>query len=466
MTGGELLIGIDVGTTACKAAVVRAGDGREVAHAAVPTPWTPVRTGAELAPERLLDAAAAAAAGALEAAPDGQVVGAGVTSMAETGVLLDRHGRPLAPAIAWHDARGEAEAARLGAELGAERFSARTGLPVRPLFSIAKYAWLRASLPEVAEAVRWLGVAEWVVHGLGGDQVAELSLASRTGLLDLERRAWWEEARAWAAMPPGLMADLVQAGTPVGRASGGRLPRLAGATLTVAGHDHLSASVGAGATRPGDLFDSCGTAEALVRAVPPPVSPGDIGRLVAAHVTVGWHVLPGQHALLGASRAGLALRRFLDLLGVGDEERAELDRAAAAAPHGSGGLRVRDVFGERAALDGIGASPSPALAWRAVLEAVTERTAELRGHIESVAGPSQRLVLAGGWARSPAVRSVKRARLGPFDWPPVTQAGARGAALLAGVAAGRWAGIEDLPGPDAPGHRDHASDLAGERSPG
>ena len=137
----------------------------------------------------------AATAAALEHAPDGPVIGVGVTSMAETGVLLDRHGRPVAPAIAWHDARGEAEAARLAADLGAERFSARTGLPVRPLLSIAKYAWLRANHPEVAEAVRWLGVAEWVVHGLGGEQVAELSLASRTGLLDLERRAWWDEAR-------------------------------------------------------------------------------------------------------------------------------------------------------------------------------------------------------------------------------------------------------------------------------
>jgi sugar (pentulose or hexulose) kinase len=179
--------------------------------------------------------------------------------------------------------------------------------------------------------------------------------------------------------------------------------------------------------------------------VPPPVAPEDVARLVAAHVTVGWHVLPGQHALLGASRAGLGLRRFLDLLGVDEQEHTELDRAAAAAPPGSGGLAVRDVFGETAALVGIGSSPAPALVWRAALEAVAERAAELRMHIESVAGPSRRLVLAGGWARSPAARSVKRAVLGAFEWPRVTEAGARGAALLAGVAAGRFAGIDDLP---------------------
>jgi sugar (pentulose or hexulose) kinase len=465
MSGDELLVGIDVGTTACKAAVVRATDGMEVAQGAAPTPWTVVPTGAELAPAKLLDVAVAATAAALEHAPGGPVVGVGVTSMAETGVLLDRHGRPVAPAVAWHDARGEAETARLAADLGAERFSARTGLPVRPLFSIAKYAWLRANHREVADAVRWLGVAEWVVHGLGGEQVAELSLASRTGLLDLERRAWWAEARAWAQAPPGLLADLVQAGSPAGRAGGGRLRRLDGATLTVAGHDHLSASVGAGATRPGDLFDSCGTAEALIRAVPPPVAPADVGRLVDANVTVGWHVLPGQQVLLGASRAGLALQRFLDLLGIADQDRTELDRAAAAVPPGSGGLAVREVFGDRAGLEGIGTNPGPALVWRAALEAVAERAAELRAHIESVAGPSRRLVLAGGWARNPAARSVKRALLGPFDWPQVTQAGARGAALLAGIAAGRFAGIGDLPDPGGSGRRPTTADLGHERSP-
>ncbi|HEX3202039.1 MAG TPA: FGGY family carbohydrate kinase, partial [Actinomycetes bacterium] len=407
MSGQELLVGIDVGTTLCKAAVVRAADGTEVAHGSAGTPWTEVPTGAELAPERLLEAALAATAAALEHAPAGPVAGVGVTSMAETGVLLDPSGRPVAPAIAWHDARGEAEAARLGADLGAERFPARTGLPVRPLWSVAKYAWLKAHHPAVADAVRWLGVAEWVVNGLGGEQVAELSLASRTGLLDLERRAWWDEAVAWAGAPPGLLADLVQAGSPAGRA-GDRLPRLAGATLTVAGHDHLSASVGAGATRPGDLFDSCGTAEALIRAVPPPVAPADVRRLVAAHVTVGWHVLPGRQALLGASRAGLALRRFLALLGVDDQAREALDGAAAAVPPGSRGLVVDDVFGDRSTLEGIGADPSPALVWRAALEAVTGRAVELRAHIESVAGASRRLVLAGGWSNNPAARSVTR----------------------------------------------------------
>ena len=104
---------------------------------------------------------------------------------------------------------------------------------------------------------------------------------------------------------------------------------------------------------------------------------------------------------------------------------------------------MRDVFGDRSALEGIGADPSPGLVWRAALEAVAERAAELRAHIESVAGPSRRLVLAGAVGPQPGGPFGKRAVLGPYDWPQVTQAGARGAALLAGIAAGRFAGIDD-----------------------
>ena len=62
----DLLLGIDVGTSACKAAVVDAG-GAERAHGQAPTPWRKVPTGAEIDPRALLGAALAAAAAALTA---------------------------------------------------------------------------------------------------------------------------------------------------------------------------------------------------------------------------------------------------------------------------------------------------------------------------------------------------------------------------------------------------------------
>src|SRR5215218_6673046 len=329
----ELLLGIDVGTSACKAALVDSG-GAERAHGQAPTPWRQTATGAEVDCEALFESAVAAARAALAGAPEGRVRAIGVTSMAEAGALLDAGGSPLAPAIAWHDARGADEARALADELGAEHFTESTGLPATPLCSLVKLRWLAEHRPATRSAARWLNVAEWVVRRLGGRDVAELSLASRTGLLDLPTRTPFEEALAWAGLPGDLCGELVLAGTPAGTVDGAVLPDAAGAALTVAGHDHLCAGVGVGVVQPGDVLDSCGTAEALVRVVAPPLDGEQVRRSVAGGVTVGWHVAEDRQALLGAVWSGLALQEVLDALGVGEDGRGELDAGALATPPG------------------------------------------------------------------------------------------------------------------------------------
>jgi len=439
MTDG-LLLGIDLGTTHAKAAVISL-DGQERSHGVVPTPWRTVSTGAEMDPGDLVGAGVAAAREAIDGGPDGQVLGVGVTSMAETGTLLDRRGEPVAPMIAWHDARGDHQARELAEAFG-EAFTDRTGLPPSRLCTLSKYRWMRAHMAEPQRGVRWLNVAEWMVRSLGGHEVADLSLASRTGFLDLASRAWWDEVMTWAGAPGGLLPETADAGSPAGLV-GEALPGAEGATLTVGGHDHPCATIGAGATRPGDVFDSCGTAEAFVAAVEPPVPAQAIRRTAAGGVTVGWHALPGRQSLMAGFVSGLALQRFLGLLGT--EDREALDAAAMGVPTGAGGLVVHDVTGDLAALDGITWAATPGHVWRAALEAIAQHGPGALATIESVAGPTGRLVVAGGWARSPAVRAVKREILGPFDEPVVEEAGARGAALMAGVAAGLYGGVEDLP---------------------
>jgi predicted NBD/HSP70 family sugar kinase len=57
VTTTGLLVGVDFGTSACKAGVVTL-DGRELAHGRVPTPWRQVATGAEIEPAALVDTTA------------------------------------------------------------------------------------------------------------------------------------------------------------------------------------------------------------------------------------------------------------------------------------------------------------------------------------------------------------------------------------------------------------------------
>ena len=137
MMGPELLVGLDVGTTSSKA-VVYGLDGAPLALGRAATPWRTVprpagsaksATGTELDAYAVLTAARAAVSRALAGAPDGHVVGLGVTSMAESGVLLDSRGESVAPVIAWHDTRDADQVRLLDEEIGAEAFSSRTGLP-------------------------------------------------------------------------------------------------------------------------------------------------------------------------------------------------------------------------------------------------------------------------------------------------------------------------------------------------
>jgi sugar (pentulose or hexulose) kinase len=449
----DLLLGIDVGTSACKAAVVDAG-GAERAHGQAPTPWQRVPTGAEADPWALLDAALEAARAALAAAPEGRVRGIGVTGMAETGVLLDARGAPLAPAIAWHDARGGDEARALGEDLGGERFVRTTGLPVSALCTAPKLRWLVEHRPEVRAARRWRNVGEWVVRGLGGDDVAELSLSSRTGLLDLAAKAPFADALAWTGLRDDLLPETVLAGTAAGRA-GDALPGAAGAVLTVAGHDHLAAGVGVGVVASGDVLDSCGTAEALVRVVAPPLDGDAIERVVSGGGdSVGWHVAEGRQAILGGIWSGIVYKEVLEALDVGDDGRRELDAGAfATAPGDAPALELDFRSLERPPVR-LPAGVAPERLWRAALDAAAGEVDARLARIDAVAGPRRKLVVTGGWARDEAVIAAK-ARLGAFETPPVVEAGCRGAALLAGVAAGLFESADALPPIPVPAGRSH-----------
>ena len=400
----SLLLGLDVGTTAVKAALFDTS-GRELAHGRAPTPWRAVPTGAELDPDKLLHAAVAAAREAVAAAGGGTVAAIGVAGMAETGVLLDGHGRPAVPSIAWHDSRGGEQAARLARDL--PDYGERVGLPVRTMCTLVKYRWMRDHWPDTARGVRWLNVSEWIVLGMGGEPVAELSLASRTGFYDLHERRPWADALDWADAPPGLMPDAVPAGTPMGTTDDG-------AVLAVGGHDHLAAAVGAGATGDGDVLNSCGTAEAFVRATAP-LPPDRVGRAVAAGFTVGWHAVPDRQALQGGLTTGMTLERVLEDAGT---ERDEVEAAALEIERGAA---PRDDL---------------AAAYHAALDAAGNDGARLLDRMAEVAGPARRLVVTGGWASGPAAQAVKRRHLGPFEYRPGISQGARGAALAAARAAG------------------------------
>ena len=270
----ETLVGLDLGTTSSKAVAQDLLD-RRIALVEAATPWTTVAGGTETTPEALLTLAAGLLADVVRLAEQRvgavRVVGVGVAGLAESGVLLDASGEACAPVIAWFDKRGtrELEQAAARARFLPEQFARRTGLPWDCQASLAKLLWLRGTGVPLTPAQRWSSVPEWVVYRLGGRLVREASLASRTGLIDQATGSVWHDGAAAAGVPTSLLPPPAPAGTATGTLRFPHLPRaLQGAVLTVAGHDHPVAAVGAGAVGPDELFNSSGTADVIARSLP------------------------------------------------------------------------------------------------------------------------------------------------------------------------------------------------------
>jgi sugar (pentulose or hexulose) kinase len=354
----------------------------------------------------------------------------------------------VADSIAWYDTRGGDEAVQLSETFGRNAVVERTGLSPSALSSLCKLAWLNQHVLSSPPA-RALCIADWLVHRLGGEQVTEASLASRTGALSLGARSWWIEGLEWAGVPAGLFPPVVSAGERAGTAGGDIPRRLVGAALASAGHDHLCAAAGAGAIGLGELLDDCGTAEAMVRTVEP-LAVAALRRAADLGIAVGWHTLPGKYALLQGQSLGLILGAVLQLLGVPETAMEKLDEAAAGVLPGTLHM-VRDDPNGPASLVGIEPGVSPAACWSAALEDVCGGAQRMARQSEVFAGPIDEVVLTGGWSHCAGLRERKSQQFPRVAWPALVEAGTRGAALFGGCAAGVFSSPEEFPRPSGRG---------------
>ena len=140
----------------------------------------------------------------------------GITNQRETTVLWERQsGRPVHPAIVWQDRRTAALCDRMKAEGKEPLFKQRTGLVLDPYFSGTKIRWLLDEIPGLrARAERgeiaFGTIDSWLVHRLSGGRahVTDVSNASRTLLLDLERLGWDDELCLALHIPREMLPDV------------------------------------------------------------------------------------------------------------------------------------------------------------------------------------------------------------------------------------------------------------------
>jgi xylulokinase len=456
------LIGLDVGTTGCKA-VVFDEDGSYLASASreypvlLPHPgWAEhdIDTVWELALDSL--AAAIAKAGVRE------VAAIGLSVHGEAVTPVDDHWRPLRPTILGMDTRTDAQNEWLRERFGAKALFELTGMPIHTVNTLPKLLWIRQHEPETwAAAAHFLLVEDLFIARMTGRAVTSACLASRSQLFDLEAGTWSAQVLDALELSPDRLAEVAPSGTRVERLRPELTQRLGLASppdVVTGGHDQACGALGVGLTRPGLAMVSTGTAEVVEVALSTPVVSEP---LYEGNISVYRATVPELFLAMTLNHSGgLALRWLRDGFCEPQLERAstsnvdayDLILAGASAdpsgllvlPHFAGAGTPSFDTASRGAILGLTFSTTRTDLAKAILEGLTY---ELRLNLDLLrAGGATIDVLRaiGGGARSPLWLQLKADITGiPVITPRVTEAAALGAALLAGAGAGLFASASE-----------------------
>lgn len=185
------ILGLDVGTSSVKAAVLDVETARAVGPIArasypldQPTPDT-----ATIDPERLWSAVIQAGR---QAAESRRVDGIGFSCLSPALVLLDAKDRPLTPIITHLDRRSRPEAQRAWAEVGQEFLATVGNKPLPGGLTALSFQSLVHTEPRLAQKVRrYLHINGWLGLRLTGDTAFDWGNACFSGLFEAMTAKSW-----------------------------------------------------------------------------------------------------------------------------------------------------------------------------------------------------------------------------------------------------------------------------------
>ncbi|MBP6012521.1 MAG: hypothetical protein KBA31_09865 [Alphaproteobacteria bacterium] len=389
-----------------------------------------------------------------------QIASVGLSTQQCGTCAVDKSGNLIRPMLSWQDARATAEAGAIVGQFTMERYKAITGAPPMPNGVVAKMLWLRTHEPQTFErAAKWLQPHHIALRHLGAeDDFVDLPEVGYYGLWDVATRAWHPELLQFAGVTSNAFGHVVPAGTKVGQISASAsertgLPR--GASLCVGAGDAACSLVGMGATSPGMLSVTLGTAGIAALSI-------DAPRTELAEFLVFGHPVPDIWFASGASLAAAsAYRWFRDVFGHVEQDAAQRDGSnvfdnlnalCAQAPPASGGLLFLPYLNSagtphwnpeaRAAFVGISQNHGRHHFARAVMEGVALEVQDMLTRFNHYGLRIGRIRVGGGAARSSLWTQIQANIYGqPVQRLKEGETTALGAAILAGVGAGVFSDI-------------------------
>ena len=373
-----------------------------------------------------------------------ELVAIGLANQGESVIAFDRRsGEPLSPAVLWSDRRSAGIVAELGGTEAQALVESRTGLPLDPYFSAGKIAWLLRHSEPVAEAARAgrlrVGTLEsFFLHRLSGGAafVTDPSTASRTQLMDLDRRRFDPECAAVFGID---LAHLPQIGPTVPEEP---IATSLGAPVAASICDQQAALAAIGAVSPGETKVTYGTGCFIeANAGDTPVRPA--GGLMP---TFGWELGSGElaYAIEGGVFTAATAVDWLVELGIAGTA-AEVDRLAGSG--GPGETRFLPAFtgmgapwwrpGAAGVLAGLRASTGRGDIAYAVLEGIAHRVADVLEAVETEQGLPDVIRVDGGLSASRTLLQLQADLVGrPVAAAAEREGTAAGAAGFAAIGTG------------------------------
>jgi len=428
----DLLVGVDVGTTRLKVGVF-SRDGNLLAFGqrkCAPDYLSGGRV--EVSADLWWSAFEEAFEECLGQADCSAIRAIGVSSQAQTYVLLNQDDRPLGPAISWLDTRGDAGGT--AQKLAGHDYYAHTGWPAPdPMFASCKLRALNGKEGGWTGVARLLFADGYLMFRLTESTGVSRNLAAMSGLYSQVLNDWWPEALAAARVPRELLPALHDMGEAVCELDAALAEEwgIPGVPVVAGANDQTAAALGAGLSGPERTLLGLGTAMPAYQVIPASAGP------LASKPLRGPYP-GGLNYQLHCYSSGGAVVEWARELFAPSSAWDEFFAQALSAEAGCAGLRVNPYFINGGAMAGLTLSAGRKEIARAVLEAVACAAREM---LDSLSAPNQVRVTGGGAADDgwmQLLADVTGRTLERLDQP---QAGLWGTALLAGHGAGLFSDV-------------------------
>ena len=459
------LMGLDIGTTGCKAVVFDVRGQPLSSHSEEYPLYHESDGRCELDPELVWNAISVAiqltAAGTPQSDP---VEAIGLSALGDAVTPVDRSGSALARSLTGHlDVRATAQAAWMSEHIGRQRLFQSTGVPVHSMHVVPKVMWFRENQPAVYENTwKFMGWQELTHLRLGLSPLLDYSLACRTLAVSIQHKDWAYELLAKVGLDAGKFCPLAASTQVVGRinsAHASSLGLMEGVQVVAGGFDQACAALGAGVLEPRTAGLSIGTGECVTavfdqRLLAMPLLEGNHG--------CGFYVLDGLYmSIADIVTSGALLRWYKDTLGVPEaqlalqQNRDPHDVIIEQTPDRPARVFVLPYFAgagtpwldpeQRGTIFGLALDTDRAEVTKGILDGLCF---ELRLNLESMRRTGlevSTLRATGGGAKSERWMQLKADITGvPVEIMQVREAGCLGAAFLAGLGTGVYSTAEDI----------------------